>query len=66
TTGRDYGGTWVYDPVGTIHPISHQPATQAFLELNGTITDPPDFTDDPFTMRILFDPVFSRFVPLDP
>ena len=64
--GIDYGGTWQYFPVGSFHPISRMPAERAFLELDGGITDPPTFTDDPRQMRITFTPVLSRYVPLDP
>ena len=64
--GIDYGGTWTYYPAGTVHPISREPSDYAFLELDSVITDPPTFTDDPRQMRILFTPVQSRYVPLDP
>ena len=62
--GIDYGGTWAYLPSGSIHPISNQPSPNAFMEIDGVITDPPTITNDPRQLRILFSPVLSTYVPL--
>jgi hypothetical protein len=64
--GPWYERTWAYYPAGAIHPISHQPSPHAWMDLNGVITDPPSFTEGPFQMGILFSPVPSRYIPLDP
>lgn len=63
-SGVDYQGAWIYSPPGTESPISHQPSEQAFMELNGVITDAPTFTNDPRQLRINFSPVPGRYVPL--
>jgi len=63
--GIDFGGTWQYFPAGSNDPISGMPGGRPFLGLDGVITDPPIFTDDPRQMRIQFTPVQSRYVPLD-
>jgi hypothetical protein len=59
-------GSWTFYPVGAPDPISHAPATMASIELNQVFTNAPGFTEDPFQMNILFSPVPSRYIPLDP
>jgi hypothetical protein len=64
--GIDYGGQWTYLPVGSITPISPKPLTRAWFQLHGGYTDPPQFTNGPRQMRILFSPVLGIYVPLTP
>jgi hypothetical protein len=65
-TGIDYGGTWVYYPPGWTNPISRMPSDQAGFQIGGTYTSPPEFTNNPRQLRILFSPVLGRYLPLDP
>lgn len=65
-TGVDYERYWIYSPPGSEDPISHQPSANGFLELNGVFTSPPQFTNEPRQLRILFSPAISKYVPLLP
>jgi hypothetical protein len=49
-----------------LHALIGVAGLSALLELNGVFTNPPTFTENPHQMRILFSPVPSRYVPLDP
>ncbi|HEY5372550.1 MAG TPA: hypothetical protein VIK01_02645, partial [Polyangiaceae bacterium] len=64
--GIDYGGQWSYLPAGSVTPISPKPINSAELLLEGGYTSPPQFTNDPRQMRILFSPVLGIYVPLTP
>jgi hypothetical protein len=64
--GVRHTGTWAYYPAGSVSPISHQPSATAWIELTGVGTSPPSFTEEPVQMGILFSPVPSRYIPLDP
>ena len=66
--GIDYGGDWVYYPVGSKIPASPSqgPLSIAEINLSGEYTNAPIFTTSPVQMRVLFSPVQSIYVPLDP
>jgi hypothetical protein len=59
-TGIDYGGTWRYDPTPTPGLANGR------FYIGDVQTNPPWFTNDPRQMRILFSPVMSKYLPLDP
>jgi hypothetical protein len=62
-TGVDYGGEWKYLPPGERNLISGQPDSRGQFVITA-ITDPPQFTDNPRQLRVLFSPVQSIYVPL--
>jgi len=62
--GIDYDKKWEYLPRGSATPIGT--SSDARILLNGVLTDAPTLTEDPVQLRILFTPVPSRYVPLDP
>ena len=63
-TGIAYGGPWQYLPPGEPNAISGQPDPDGQFVLNGVYTDPPQFTDGPRQLRVLFSPVQSIYAPL--
>ncbi len=65
-TGVDYEGTWKYFPVGSTDPFFGGTTTRAEMLLGAVLTDAPTFTNDPRQLRILFSPVLSKYLPLDP
>lgn len=66
--GIDYGGAWQYYPVGSDIPYEKGQATRAEMRIGLGLgeewTSPPDITDNPRQMRILFSPVQNVYVPL--
>jgi hypothetical protein len=67
-----FEGSWLYYPVGSSIPdlettSSNLPEFKITTGMSGSeYTSAPQITDDPRQMRVLFSPVPSKYVPLDP
>ena len=64
--GIDFEHSWVYLPPGSVDPVTQRPLTAQGMMLGEVLTSAPQITNDPRQMRILFAPVWSKYVPLVP